>query len=133
MVLSDEITIQPFDTKVRVLIADTIDEALTYWEENLTPSFNMDKTPYLNLNGMFLYKQDVDGINYYGLVLRGDCFEKTIVHEIFHLVMKIADDKGCSWSNESDEWYAYCLALVWEDVTSLMISYKVNKEEIEGI
>lgn len=132
MVLSDEITVQPFGTKVRVLIGETIREALEYWEENLTPTHNLDIDRYSDADGIVI-RIVHEGLFHYGIVLAEDAPDSSIVHETFHLVMKIADHKGASWSEDSDEWYAYCQGLMYDDIMSLLIHYRVDKEKTEGI
>lgn len=128
MIVSSEIIVKPFETFVRVVIGDTIPEAIKYWSENIEPKGDLDLNQYLDVNGLTLRIKD-NGKYHYGIILSINSPYSTIVHELFHLMMYVADHKGASWSEESDEWYAYCLSDLWEQVALLYDEYKSQQKE----
>lgn len=125
MILSEEITVNPFEAKVRVVIGKTLEEGLKYWSENIEPKHDLDISSFTGTNGLMLQLKK-DGLQHYGLILFLNSPYSTIAHELFHLMMHVADEKGCTWSEESDEWYAYCLSDLWEQVAVLFDTYKNN-------
>ncbi len=122
-ILSEEIIVNPFETRVRVVVSETIEKGLTYWRDNVEPKHGLNISDYIKANGLTLRMVN-DGVSYYGIILCLSSPYSTIAHELFHLVMAVANHKGASWSEESDEWYAYCLSDLWEQVAELMNKYK---------
>jgi hypothetical protein len=123
MIVSEDITVNPFEVNVHVVIGETLEEGLKYWSENIEPKHDLDINSYKDSNGLMLRIVN-EGIHHYGVILFLNSPYSTILHELFHLMMNVANDKGASWSEESDEWYAYCLSDLWEQVDVLYDKYK---------
>jgi hypothetical protein len=110
-----EIEIAPFGAFVRVVMGETIPKILAYMEENFEPGPGIKAEEFQHANGAVL-RIDVDGLFFWAILFEDGTSDEVIVHEVFHLVMKLADTKGCIWSNESDEWYAYCIKDTYKKV-----------------
>lgn len=109
MVKSETIFVRPFNVEVRVLIGETIEECQNYWDKNMTPLYDEGLfEKYSNANGMSI-TMIRDGFPYHSLILLTEIDLDVIVHECFHLIMGIANMKGCKWSHKSDEFYAYMI------------------------
>lgn len=107
---SKDITIHPFGTVVKLCSGKSVNDILMTWNEKYTPHHDLSINDMkVGTNGCVLKIPDKDGLLCFALMLEDNCTDEVIVHEVFHLVMHLANFKGCEWSEESDEWYAYCV------------------------
>jgi hypothetical protein len=113
-----DITVSPFNVELRILIGESIPILLKEWDERFEPRHSIKPESYNIADGLVL-KVEEDGTSYYGMLLIENTRPGIIIHEIFHMVMKIANDKGAIWSEESDEWYAYCIQDVYEKIMNV--------------
>lgn len=124
-----DIIVQPFNTYVRVVIG-SIQDVLKNWDKHFIPGLvGLNIEDFIGADGAVLKTYDEEGLPTYALLLEPHTSEGVVVHECFHLIMKIADSKGTKWSAESDEWYAYCLKSVYEEVSNILHNRNIGKRQ----
>lgn len=113
-----KIVVEPFDVEVPILIVSEMKDVVKIWNKEIRSKMPPDLEEEFT-DGMIaavVNFPNEKGLHCFGMILQEDVSDSTIVHESFHLLMKIASYKGASWSDDSDEWYAYGLEKIFNDV-----------------
>ena len=107
-----QIVLQPFEDTINVVVAKNIKKAIKYANKyhKHTPKLEYEESD--NVDGMHYKTPD----NYRFIFLRYDADVHTIVHECFHAVMKTATNRGNKFSHKGEEFYAYSLGQLTENV-----------------
>ena len=120
------IEVQPFETKVSIVVNSTMKRAIKYAKKYNNSTLIYEKSDD-NCGGLFC--ESVEG-NFF-IFLKYDSTVHDIVHECFHAVMKIAASRGARHCRKSEEFYAYSLGKFTEDVMNnfygLKQVIKINK------
>lgn len=116
-----KIVVEPFDVEVLILIVSEMKDAVKFWNKEIIPKMPTDFEEEFNdgVIATVVSFPNEEGLRCYGMILQENASDSTIVHESFHLLMKIASYKGASWSDDSDEWYAYGLEKIFNDVKNV--------------
>jgi len=101
-----------------------LEDCKKYWEESLIPKYEEDTFEDINFSssGGLLASVMKDNLRYFFLILTRGVDRGVIVHECFHLIMEIAEDRGTFWNNYTDEWYAYCLEDAYRQVEKIWLT-----------
>jgi len=118
------IQVQPFNVEVLVIIDKTIPAALKSFNDRFVPKHSLNPNNNTFVDGAVLKVTDEKGIAYWSIILTKDTTIPIIVHECFHLCMLVAENKGCTWSEDSNEFYAYSLEMIVSDVLKFFNSKK---------
>ena len=129
------VTLEPFNDIINVVFTHNINESVEYLSKingYSTPKItdkkvkcyrvlNNDKTGSEHHILAFNYTDNLLGII------------RTISHESFHCLMYVASIRGATWSNESDEMFAYALDKLIKNVFVIYTQYqkklKTNNHE----
>lgn len=114
-------TVQPFEQKLNVIVAKSMKEGMKFFNDNPIGKNRIvyedkDKTA----GGLFY--RDLDGNCYIFLKYNSDIHD--IVHESFHAIMGIAKDRGAKHNQGSEEFYAYSLGQLSQNIMNFFYSLK---------
>lgn len=107
-----QIVLQPFEETINVVVAKDINSAIKYANKYYKPNPKLEYEEMDNVDGMHYKSPD----NHRFIFLRYDASIHTVVHECFHAVMKTARDRGNKFSHKGEEFYAYSLGQLTENV-----------------
>lgn len=128
-----EVTIHPFGVDVAIITGDSVRSCVDIYNERYEPKINdPDNTIRVNTSAICVFDFDDDGFPVCMMVIPYDTKDEIIVHECFHMIMHVARDKRCVWSDDSDEWYAYCLKNFYKDVKEVVQDEKAKAKENTG-
>lgn len=119
------ITIEPFKEIINIVVAKSINKGVKYankYHEH-TPNIDEDDDEE-RVDGQHLVTED----HHRFIFLRYDSGIHTIVHECFHAVMKVSASRGAKHSDKSEEFYAYILGNLTEDVMNFFYDLKQVKK-----
>lgn len=102
------IEVEPFQTEVTIVVADTVAKGIKWANKNLVPKLKIPYKGEETTNGMFCYRT-YKGCDYNVIFLKANSTYNTIVHEAFHAVTRISYDRGSTLSESSEEFFAYSL------------------------
>lgn len=121
--ITTKIIVQPFNTEILVMKGITVEHCLKEYNKRFLPKCNGKNSIYKHdFGGVLIINKD--NLLYWALILTDKQNVGSIVHECFHLIMRLAKSKGCVWSEDSDEFYAYSLTQLVNEVLTFYNNIK---------